>query len=47
MDYVLTDNKALNETSGLFQMPIITRSTIESDGYGPLPLISRNINRAY
>ncbi|KAG8722707.1 hypothetical protein FRC08_012586 [Ceratobasidium sp. 394] len=33
VNYVLTDNKELNETSALFQMPVITRSTIESDGY--------------
>ncbi|KAG8746072.1 hypothetical protein FRC10_006175 [Ceratobasidium sp. 414] len=33
IDYMLTDNKELNETSSLFQMPVITRSTIESDGY--------------
>jgi hypothetical protein len=34
VDYVLTDNQGLNDTSALFQMPVITRSTIESDGYG-------------
>ena len=32
-DYVLTDNKALNQTNAEFQSPLITRSTIESDGY--------------
>ncbi|KAG9097073.1 hypothetical protein FRC07_010837, partial [Ceratobasidium sp. 392] len=36
VDYVLTDNKELNETSALFQMPVIARSIIESDGYGPM-----------
>lgn len=34
VNYVLTDNKNLNETSVEFQMPFITRSTIKSDGYG-------------
>ncbi|CAE6526034.1 unnamed protein product [Rhizoctonia solani] len=33
INYVLTDNADLNKTSALFQMPFITRSTIESDGY--------------
>jgi dipeptidyl aminopeptidase len=32
--YTLTDNKELNETSSQFQMPIIIRQTIMSDGYG-------------
>ncbi|KAF8739128.1 Dipeptidyl aminopeptidase, partial [Rhizoctonia solani] len=33
VNYVLTDNDELNKTSAAFQMPFITRSTIESDGY--------------
>ncbi|QRV73760.1 dipeptidyl aminopeptidase [Ceratobasidium sp. AG-Ba] len=33
VNYVLTDNQELNDTSALFEMPVITRSTIESDGY--------------
>ncbi|CAE6405098.1 unnamed protein product [Rhizoctonia solani] len=33
VNYVLTDNNELNKTSAMFQMPFITRSTIESDGY--------------
>ncbi|KDN43364.1 hypothetical protein RSAG8_06148, partial [Rhizoctonia solani AG-8 WAC10335] len=33
VNYILTDNDDLNKTSAMFQMPFITRSTIESDGY--------------
>ncbi|KAF9233855.1 dipeptidyl aminopeptidase [Melanogaster broomeanus] len=32
-DYVLTDNAALNTTLGEFETPIVTYSTINSDGY--------------
>lgn len=31
--YVLSDNKKLNETNAEFQSPIVTISTINSDGY--------------
>jgi hypothetical protein len=34
--YLLTDNRQLNETSVMFQMPSIIRSTIMSDGYGEI-----------
>lgn len=29
-----TDNKELNDTLALFEMPVVSYSTIESDGYG-------------
>jgi hypothetical protein len=32
-NFVLTDNKKLNETNAEFQSPIVTISTIMSDGY--------------
>ncbi|KAG8908597.1 hypothetical protein FRB99_004885 [Tulasnella sp. 403] len=32
-EYVLTDNKELNVTSAQYQVPLITRTKIESDGY--------------
>ncbi|KAI0351315.1 dipeptidyl aminopeptidase [Trametes cingulata] len=32
-DYVLTENPQLNDTLALYELPIVTHSTIESDGY--------------
>ncbi|KAI0676150.1 dipeptidyl aminopeptidase [Trametes maxima] len=32
-DYVLTENPQLNETLSQYELPIVTHSTIESDGY--------------
>ncbi|KAI0630468.1 dipeptidyl aminopeptidase [Trametes polyzona] len=32
-DYVLTENPQLNETLAQYELPIVTHSTIESDGY--------------
>lgn len=32
--YVLTDNAGLNETWMQYQSPIVSYSTIDSDGYG-------------
>ncbi|KAH7910473.1 dipeptidyl aminopeptidase [Hygrophoropsis aurantiaca] len=32
-DYVLTDNAALNTTLSLYETPVVTYSTIESDGF--------------
>jgi hypothetical protein len=43
--YTLTDNKALNETSSQFQMPIIIRQTIMSDGYGTFHGFSSYLQR--
>lgn len=34
IDVMLEDNAALNETMSKFMSPLITRTTIESDGYG-------------
>ena len=35
-DYVLTENPQLNATLAQYELPIVTHSTIESDGYGTL-----------
>lgn len=32
-DYVLTENPQLNETLATYELPIVTHSTLESDGY--------------
>lgn len=33
-DYPFTDNLALNQTLAQYELPVVTHSTIESDGYG-------------
>ena len=33
-DYVLSENPQLNETLAQYELPIVTHSTIENDGYG-------------
>lgn len=42
-DYVLTENPQVNETLSQYELPIVTHSTIESDGYGTsfLPALHR------
>ncbi|CCM01272.1 uncharacterized protein FIBRA_03321 [Fibroporia radiculosa] len=32
-DFILTENPQLNDTLAQFEMPVVTRSTIDSDGY--------------
>lgn len=34
VNYVLSENAALNDTLAQFEMPTVIRGTIESDGYG-------------
>lgn len=36
VDYVLTENEGLNKTMQEFEAPIVTRSTIESEGFGTM-----------
>lgn len=40
-NYVLTDNTRLNNTIAEFETPIITYSTIDSDGYGQYSTLNR------
>lgn len=37
---MLTENPQLNETLAQYELPIVTHSTIESDGYGAHPRAS-------
>lgn len=46
LEFVLTENPQLNDTLAQFEMPVVSYSTIESDGYGKtLSAVLRNTCR--